>query len=135
MARSVLLASTVLSGALLVFVAGYVSMGRRRAAPLVTLGTAVRERVEPRVTGRLVAGLLLAFVVLGAGVSAGVAADAGAIALFVGVMAGLLGMYLIWGVYHIARVRGMQHAQAVGVGAWFLGILFLTAVVARLFVG
>lgn len=43
--------------------------------------------------------------------------------------------YLLWGVYHSVRVRGLGSAQAALAGVWTLGMLFLGAVVVTLVMG
>lgn len=143
MARPIFLVSTVITGLLLVFVAGFTLRGRERRRPLVTpdVSRAVQsrvgdgDRIESPVSGTAVAGLLLAFLLLGAGIAVGSAAGGGLLAVGIGAFAGLQGIYLVWGVYHIARVRGLQRAQAVGIGAWFLGLLLLTGIVIKLVLG
>lgn len=40
--------------------------------------------------------------------------------------------YLFWGVYHSVRYRGIESAQATGVGLWVVGMVLLVVVVAQL---
>lgn len=145
MATTGLLASTVLMGLLTGAVALFVIRGRkwRRYSPDVS-----GLRVESLRDGEMGAGtmalgfLLLVFVVGGAAVllvggfeslsglpspsiSAGVAIPA--------LLGLLLVAYVVVGAYSTARSHGAGNAQAVMVGLWAFGLLFVLAVAAQLF--
>jgi hypothetical protein len=128
------LVSSLVTGVLLLFVIGYVARSndwRQRIAsrtPVVAEST-TRPAVRPLV---LVAGFL-AIVLLSAGL--GAALGGNGFGAFAGFLAGLLVAYVVWGVYHIAQTRGLHFSQSVGVGLWFLGMLFLVGIVAKLLVG
>jgi hypothetical protein len=92
--------------------------------------------------------LLVALVValLAPGLAGGGAADGGtadgeglpggAAIVAVGAGLGLLTVtYLVWGVYHSTRYRGLTSAQAAGVGAWVFGMLVILGVLAVLLLG
>jgi len=60
----------------------------------------------------------------------------GAAIVAVGAGLGLLTVtYLVWGVYHSTRYRGLTSAQAAGVGAWVFGMLVILGVLAVLLLG
>lgn len=87
-------------------------------------------------------GLLVVAVALGAGVvlSAGGTGGVGALgsgpeAALALLLAGTLGSYLFWGVYHAACGRGWNRAQAAALSAWVFGVLLVVAIVVRLVTG
>lgn len=143
MAQSFFLLSTLIMGAAVLLVVWYSTRGRYAERSLAarlnvarTVGggsTSSRtDTAEPSMPGAGVAAILLVVLLLGVGLAVGAAADASGIVIFSGVLAGMVGIYLLWGIYHIARVRGLKYSQAVGFGLWFLGLLLLVGVVARL---
>lgn len=79
----------------------------------------------------IVAGIF-GTILLAVGISAGIGGSIGGVGLFIGFMAGMLGIYLVWGIYHIARSRGLKFAQSVGIGVWFLGLLLLLGILGKL---
>ena len=47
----------------------------------------------------------------------------------------LIAAYLTWGVYHIARVRGLPRAHSVGLSAWVFGVVLVGTVAVKLLLG
>lgn len=146
MARPLFLVSTLIMGVALLLVVWYSTRGLHADRSLTTRLNAARTvggggtadetgTGEPSVSGAGVGMILLLVLLLGVGVAVGVAADASSIVIFSGVLAGMIGVYLLWGIYHIARVRGLKYSQAVGFGLWFLGLLLLGGIVMRLLLG
>lgn len=145
MAQIGLLASTVLMGVLTAGVVMLVANGRRWRSYAPTNLPARRDdhvSVADR-PGLLAIGFIaLVFVVGGAVVllSGGLATvGAGAPAVDMGVaVSALLGLliagFAIVGSYSTARSHGAGVAQAAMVGLWALGLLFVLAVAAQLFV-
>jgi hypothetical protein len=50
-------------------------------------------------------------------------------------LVGLIGGYFAWGVYSLARVRGLPRAHAVGLSAWLLGVVLIGGIAVQLLVG
>jgi hypothetical protein len=70
----------------------------------------------------------------GEGASEGVPGGAAIVAVGAGL--GVLTVtYLVWGVYHSTRYRGLTSAQAAGVGAWVFGLLVIVGVLVLLLFG
>lgn len=86
-----------------------------------------------------VVGFLLLVAVVGGGAvlvvsDASLLAAVGSWAGVAGLFGLVLGGYLLWGVYSSARYRGLHSAQAALLGLWLFGLLFVSAVVAKLLV-
>ena len=136
MAQTPYLVSSVLTGLLLVsVVVGLSRMTARRRTTPVARSDHRRSR-GPTVGGDdlTVLGLLLvtgACTVVVVGVAnvgdGGLLAAAAQLALLLlGVV--LVGGFLVWGVHATVRHRGLQGAQAIGVGVWILGLVCVFAV-------
>lgn len=130
------LMSTAVMGLLLVLVISYISraygLHRRLNLPVPRIDEATPSTSVPAAA---IVGSIAGIVLLAMGVSVGIWGDVSGISLAIGLLTGTLGLYLVWGTYHIARSRRLTHAQAVGVGSWFLGLLLLLGVVAKLLSG
>lgn len=147
MAQIGYLASTILMGLFLVAVVAFLRLTERRqytptlagprGGPVAVLrGTAQSEMAW--IVGFLLATFVvgLASVIYVGGLvpeNSGLVATAGR-ALGT-ILAVLLGGYLLWGAYSMARGHGYQHAAAVMVSAWMVGLLFVAAIVGYLFLG
>lgn len=144
MTTTALLLSTVLTGLVLLAVTAYAV----RAFPwqrLATRATAAAgggaadaralpgETATPSRTPVALGGVVV--LALGGGIGTALVPTAPVLGALVGLFAGLLALYVTWGTYHICRSRGMNYAQAVGVGVWILATVFLVGVVARLLLG
>ncbi|WP_158059223.1 hypothetical protein [Halorussus halophilus] len=106
-------------------------------SPDGTESRAVRTAKMP--TTWIVGFLLVTFVAGGGAIllvsDVGSSLAASPVVLFSAVFALLITGYLLWGVYHSVRVRGLGSAQAALAGVWTLGMLFLGAVVLTLVTG
>lgn len=135
MAKTYLM-STLVMGVLLLLVVGY-----------VTRTNALHHRLRirtPRIAGATpdtevpvvaIVGSVFGILLLSVGVSLSVSGSITTINMVIGFLVGMLGLYVVWGGYHIARVRNLSHAQAVGIAAWFLGTLLLLGIVGKLVAG
>ena len=133
MTNEALLVSTVVMGLLLVGAALGTTRMRKRPRYAPRFGSAGRDGLaEQGVAGRVRSnavfiGLAALLAVFAAGVLLGdgtVAAVVAALALFAG--------YFTWGVYHIARVRGLPRAHSVGLSAWVFGVVLVGGVAVKL---
>ncbi|MFB9823147.1 hypothetical protein [Halobaculum roseum] len=144
MASTAYLVSTLVTGLVLVAVGAYVARAFAWRSWVRATGAGVGsddgsapelpgETADPSVAPLAVGGVLV--VAAGAGVGAAVVAETPALGALFGLFAGLLALYVTWGVYHICRSRGMTYAQAFGAGIWLLATVFLAGIVAKLLVG
>lgn len=138
MARFSLLASTLLMGALAVAaVWGIKAVGRQRThASAATGGTAGTVR---RMAGSPIAWTVGFFVLVAAGLGSALlyatgtsVAPAVPQTVLVGVLVSVVGLYLVWGVYHSARYRGFHPPAAIATAAWLVGALVVAIVTLRL---
>ncbi|MFC7098636.1 hypothetical protein [Halobaculum marinum] len=136
--------STVVTGVVLLVVIAYGARAfpwhrlATRAAASAGGGTAAAaslpgETAAPSRTPVALGAVVV--VALSGGIGAALAPGTPVLGGFVGLFGGLLALYVTWGTYHVCRSRGMNYAQAVGVGVWILAMVFLVAVVAKLLVG
>ena len=146
MAPLTYVASTVLTGLVVVALVVAVARSREWRAAAATPGDVRTGGTSPVTTLAAAAqsplGWTVAFLVLVLGIGGGALAFVtGAIPSAVSQVAGValvlvaaavLGGYLFWGVYHSARYRGIESAQATGTGLWVLGMLLIVAIVVRL---
>lgn len=79
-------------------------------------------------TAALGVGVLLAAFAVGA-----VVADPWLVFLLA--LATLVVAYLAWGVYHLARLRGLPEAHAVGLSVWLFGIVLVGGIAMKLLFG
>ena len=140
MANPSYLVSTFLMGVILLVVGGAVVRSREWRTPSERVyyparREAVAERTGPLGLAVAIAILVVAFggavLVAGTGPAGGVNAGLA----FIAALVVLLGGFLVWGGYFLARSRGLGYAPAVGVGAWILGLLVLVVVVVTLMTG
>jgi len=64
----------------------------------------------------------------------GAAAVADTLTLVVLALAALIGVYFAWGIYSLARVRGLPRAHAIGLSAWLSGVVLIGGIAVRLLV-
>lgn len=143
MVSTTYLVSTVVTGLVLVGVGAYLARAfawRELASGAAVPATGRSDGAAPlpgavRSPSRLPVALGgVGVVVVCAGIGALVAGEATVLGAVVGLFAGLLTLYVTWGVYHICRARGMSYAQAVGAGVWLLSMVLLVGIVAQLLV-
>lgn len=83
-----------------------------------------------------IVGFVVLVLVFGGGVyallSGTVSVGAGATAMVGGALAAVIGLYVLVGAFRMVRDRGRSTAEAVGVSAWMLGVLFVLAIAAKL---
>lgn len=142
MADSAYLASSALTGVLLIGVLAYLVRMATRRRYAAALGD--RPGIATELAGSPVAwtvsflaltlGLGLGAVVFVSGASApGV--DAGAVGAAIAALALLvLGLFFFFGIYRSARYRGLKSAQAAGMGTWLVGMVVIAAVLVKLLV-
>lgn len=134
------LISTVVMGVLLVGAgialarsqnrAGYTPKLRSAGGRVAALpGETVDESRDWSETAPIAAAALLA-------VCAGAAVlfDA-VVAMFAAVALAAVTGYFAWGVYALARARGLPYAHSVGLSAWLYGVVLVGAVAVKLLVG
>ncbi|WP_247005756.1 hypothetical protein [Halorientalis litorea] len=140
MVQSTLLASTLLMGLLLAAtVVAVRSFGPRRthAVPATNEGAATLRRVAGSPVAWTVTFLALSAVGV-AGVLLFVTGGSllpsvpGLGLWLVGVLAGVVLLYLVWGVYHAVRYRGLHRPAALAAAAWMVGMLVVAVVSLRL---
>lgn len=126
------LASTAITGVLLLAVVVYVARHYpwRQWVAQPSFGAAEESDQGAPVAALLLGALVV--VALGTGVGVGVTGSVGLPGAFTGFFGGLLALYVTWGSYHICRSRGLHYGQAVGVGVWLLGLVFLLGIVVKL---
>jgi hypothetical protein len=94
----------------------------------VTVGTTSQSgvRVDPKMTLAVlvIAAFALAAVLIGPDPM-----------VFVAAVGTLVLAYLAWGVYHLGRSHGMGTAHAVGLSAWFMSIVAVLGIAAKLLFG
>lgn len=138
MAQFSLLASTLLMGALVVAAAlGIRAVGQQRTHVGATVGQPAGAM--QRVAGSPIAWTVgfLVLVVAGLG-SALLYATGTSVApavpqmWLVGVLVGVVVLYLLWGVYHSARYRGFQPPAAIATAAWLVGTLVVAVITLQL---
>ncbi|MFB6123104.1 MAG: hypothetical protein ABEJ78_06570 [Haloferacaceae archaeon] len=130
------LVSSLVTGVLLLFVVGYVARSNDWRGRIASQTTLVSDSATgPDVRPVVIVAAFLAVVLASGGVGAAISGSATGFGAFLGFLVGLLVVYVVWGVYHIAQTRGLRFAQSVGIGLWFFGMLLLVAVVAKLLVG
>ncbi|MFC6988199.1 hypothetical protein ACFQJD_04760 [Haloplanus sp. GCM10025708] len=135
MAQTYLVSSLVM-GVLLLFVVGYVARSNDWRGRIASRTNLVSEPTAgPDVRPVVAVAAFLAVVLVTSGIGAVISGSTTGFGAFLGFLAGMLVVYVVWGVYHIAQARGLKFAQSVGVGLWFFGMLLLVAVVAKLLVG
>jgi amino acid transporter len=140
MVSSGILVSTVVMGVLLVGAAVAVARMRqwREYTPqLRATGSGVAAlpgdtRDSGGVSGNAAAFVAAVLVAVVAG--AAVVFDAGTVAL-AGVAVALVAAYFSWGVYAMARARGLPFAHSVGLSAWLFGFLLVGGIALELLVG
>lgn len=144
MTTTAYLVSTLVTGLVLVAVGAYVARSFAPQSWVRATGAGVGtedgstpelpgETAEPSGAPLAVGGVLV--VGAAAGVGAAVVAETPALGALFGLFAGLIALYVTWGVYHICRSRGMTYAQAFGAGVWLLAMVFLAGIVAKLLAG
>lgn len=137
------LASTAVTGVVLVAIAGLVLLAREWRAPAAEPGAGL-ARLGRAANGPL--GWSVGFFAVAFGLTAvGVAyVSGGPVAgldqatlgvLFAVAIALVFGVAAVASVYYAVRGRGLNPAQAAGVSSALLGGLFLVSIVVRLFVG
>ncbi|WP_336036601.1 hypothetical protein [Halobacterium yunchengense] len=140
MVSGAFLASTVVMGVLLLGAAVAVARLRRwRQYRPQLRATGSGVAALPGETGESTgvsadAAAFVAAVLVAVGAGAAILADAGPVAV-AGVAVGLVAAYFAWGVYAIARARGLPRAHAVGLSAWLFGVLLVGAIAVELLVG
>lgn len=134
MAISGALVSTAVMGLLLVGAAVVIARIQRRSIGTSTLGSRRDSAVEvadsPLESDTLalaVAGVLVVFA------AAAVYLDAGTL-LAVAVAAALLAGFFAWGVYNVARARGLPQAHSVGLSAWMFTVVLVAIIAVKLLV-
>lgn len=140
MANPSYLVSTFLMGVFLLVVGGAVVRSRDWRTPSERVYHPARRGAVTERTGPLGLAVAIAILVIAFGGAVLVAGTAPAGGLnpglvFIAAMVVLLGGFLVWGSYFLARSRGLGYAPAVGVGAWILGLLVLLVVVMTLVTG
>lgn len=143
MAGLTYLVSTLVMGVVLVgvwFVVARLRHWERYSLP-ATDAQASRATRAAKTPGTWTVGFLLAAFLAGGGAIL-LVSDLGAsialaspVVLLSAVFALLLVGYLLWGVYHAVRVRGLGSAQAALAGVWTLGLLFVGAIAVTLVLG
>jgi small-conductance mechanosensitive channel len=136
MPNDALLVSTVAMGLLLVGAA--LGVARLQKRPDYT------PRFHPARRGELVEGgvasqirsnaVLLGTAALLVALVAGFMLGDGTIALLI-VTPLLIAAYLTWGVYNIARVRGLPLAHSIGLSAWVFAVVLVGVVAVKLLFG
>lgn len=136
MPNDALLISTVVMGLLLVGAALGTARLRKRPRYEPEFQSASHDGpVEPEVADWIQSNaVLLGTAALLAVFVAAVLLGDGAIALVV-VTPVLIAAYLTWGVYNIARVRGLPRAHSVGLSAWMFGVVLVGTVAVKLLLG
>lgn len=137
------LASTVVTGAVLLALLVVVLRAREWQAPGDRPGEGLASRLEAAngPLGWSVGFFVVAFglttvaVAYVSGASVGALDQAGLGLLLAVSMATVFGLAALGGVYAAVRGRGLNSAQAAGVSSALLGALFLLAIVVQLFVG
>lgn len=140
MALAESLVSTVVMGVLLVGAAVVVARMRRReqyrprfraagqGAAAITGETAESSSIDSdRVA--LATAVLVAVVAVAA-----IALDAGTM-VFTAVAPALFAAYFAWGIYSLARSRGLPRAHSVGLSAWLFGVVLVTGIAIKLLLG
>ena len=127
---------TVVMGVLLVG-AGVAIARIRGSGRSASTARAVGRRLPAR-AGATDAGhsetLGLALVVLLLGVAVIGAVTDPVAAVFVALPA-LLGGYFAWGIYSLARARGIPRAHSIGVSAWLFGVVLVGVLAVKLLLG
>jgi hypothetical protein len=137
MVELALLTSTVVMGLLLVLTAFAVSAFGSRRDSRAKLPVAGGRRPADAAGGDGVhPGIKLGVPVVAVGaVVAGAVVVADGVASFIVLIAALLLAYLSWGVYYMARVRGLPRAHSVGLSAWVFGVMLVAVVAGKLLFG
>lgn len=143
MAQGFLFAGFFVGIVLLALVIGLLGRGRRSYTVVFStheaesFGSTVRRWSEsPAVLSLVFLVIALGFGITavlfigGAGIPEGMASAAGA--FLVGLTGVVIVTYLFYGSYHTARSWGLKRSQAVLVGSWVLGALFVVTVSLRL---
>lgn len=127
---------TVVMGVLLVGAGVAIARIRRSDRSASTAGAVGRQL--PARAGATDAGhsdtLGLALVVLLLGIAVIGAATDPVAAVFVALPA-LLGGYFAWGIYSLARARGIPRAHSIGVSAWLFGVVLVGVLAVKLLFG
>jgi hypothetical protein len=142
MVEFVYVVTALMMGLALVAVAGATVRARHwRAAPVVAAGhgkpsLATRSAGPMPAVGPVLAPLVLVgFVAAALAVVGGVETlTAAPVWTFGLALAGVVGLFAVWGAYFSIRNRGRSNAAAVAAGVWTLGLLLVVAVAAKLLV-
>lgn len=144
MAQLAYLASAVLMGFVLVAVAAMVVKWRAWTPGAAVADRSGRKEVAASFNNPQgwTAGFLLATLLLAAGAllfASGTALPAVGLTVVGVVIAALfvvlIGVFLFYGVYAMALNRGLMRSQAVMLGSWAIGLLFILTIIAVLLVG
>jgi hypothetical protein len=131
MASTSLLGLAAVMGVVLVVAAAGVARLRRRDSYRPTFGDIAPDDGSALSSD---AAALAATVLVVAVVAAAVVLE-NAVLVFGAVVPGLLFAYFGWGVYHMARSRGLPRAHSVGLSAWLVGVLLVGVVATNLVLG
>lgn len=134
MASTALLVSTTVMGVLVVALAlSTTRFDQRGYRPRLAERLERSQRPESGLVSSNELALLLAALLL-AVIAAGIAfGDAGLI--LIAVPPAAVAAYFGWGVYHMARARGLPTAHSVALSAWVLGVAFIGLIAVNLVVG
>jgi hypothetical protein len=127
---------TVVTGLLLVGAALAVGRARRdgrRTSPAGRIGPGLPTPAGSAGTSDADAlgfGLVAALVVLG-----GVALLTDPVTVTFVFLSALVAGYFAWGIYSLARARGLPKAHSVGVSAWLFGVVLIGVVAVKLLLG
>lgn len=133
MAVSLLLLVTVVMGVLLAGTGVAVARMRRgeRYVPALRRSGGPSGRSGGASVGSAGVALGVAVLLVVAGASAAV--GVGTLALLAG--PALVVAYLSWGIYTLARSRGLPKAHSVGLSAWVIGVVLIGVVAVQLLLG
>lgn len=130
MTSTPLLGLAAVMGVVLVVAAAAVARLRRRDSYQPTF-----RSVAPADGGISSNAAALALTALVVAVVAAAAVLENPVVVFGAVVPGLLFAYFGWGVYHMARSRGLPRAHSVGLSAWLVGVLLVGVVATNLVLG